>query len=151
MPRLESTSSVIEHQTANPLRRAVSGQVLQLVKQLLLLFIPLGIGISWSVYPALLGILAAEDFKKSPIAGQIRQNQLNDAIERKVQKFFLDHDIYIPMEDIIINKENRLSDNTPLFQMRKFCGQGKLYVWIPLRVRIPLFGEKVIEWCLKQP
>ena len=128
-----------------------SGRFWHIIGQSLLWILPIGVGICWSIYPAITGYLAAEEFKKSPVALQIKQNQWGDAVERKVQKFFLDHNIYIPMEDIIINRENHISEKSPLFQMRKSCGQGKLYVWIPLRVRIPLFGEKVIEWCLKQP
>ena len=125
-------------------------RVWQVVRHSILLLIPVGIGIAWSVYPVLTGYLAAEEFHKSPLALQIRQNQWSETMERKVQKFFLDRGLYIPMEDIVINKENHISDKSPFFQMRKACGQGKLYVWIPLRIRVPLFGEKVVEWCFKQ-
>ena len=33
--------------------------------------------------------------------------------------------------------------------MQKACGRGRLYVWIPLKWRIPVLGEKVLEWCWK--
>ena len=31
--------------------------------------------------------------------------------------------------------------------MQKACGKGKLYIWVPLKFRLPMRGEKVVEWC----
>ena len=67
--------------------------------------------------------------------------------KRKIQRHYLDYGIYIPIDDIILDLEegDQISQSKML---RKVCGEGNAYVWVPLRFRLPLIGEKVFEWCL---
>lgn len=66
--------------------------------------------------------------------------------QQKIHQYFLSRQIYIPQEDISLH-----SDEPMLFAVRNSCSRGKIYVWIPVKVRLPMFGEKVIEWCLSLP
>lgn len=67
---------------------------------------------------------------------------------RRIQKRFLRQDVYIPLEDITLVTADGVGESDYLFDMRKICGQGRIFVWVPLRFRLPLTGEKVREWCL---
>lgn len=68
-------------------------------------------------------------------------------VQRKVQKHYLDYGIYIPLDDIILNQDEN-SAITQLSLLEQVCGEGTLYIWVPIRIRIPVLGEKVLEWCL---
>lgn len=66
---------------------------------------------------------------------------------REIQKHFSDTGIYIPMEDIVsIATTNQSSHNKALLTS-KVCGKGQLAIWLPLEVRLPVFGSRVFEWC----
>ncbi len=70
-------------------------------------------------------------------------------LRRRVQKHFLGHNVYIPMEDIIATSAQDPSSATLALLMQKACGRGRLYIWIPFKFMLPVAGEKVIEWCWK--
>lgn len=113
----------------------------------LLILIPVLASLIWSSFPALQAVAAAGilDFRKEAVLGDG-----NSPLEhkRRLQKHFLNHGVYIPLSDITLaNGENSI-DQQRLFSMRKICGQGKIFVWIPLKFRFPILGEKVVEWCL---
>jgi hypothetical protein len=107
----------------------------------------------WSLYPSLKIFWAANRFRHTQVAKAIRTDapELEDRLVRGVQKHFLRYGFYIPSEDIVLNSKNKILDKEFLSHLKKSCNHGKLYVWIPLRVRVPLFGEKVLEWCFNQP
>lgn len=70
-------------------------------------------------------------------------------LRRQIQKHFLANRVYIPLADIIAPSPNEMGPGDTLLLMQKACGRGRLYVWIPLKFKVPLTGEKVIEWCWK--
>ena len=69
--------------------------------------------------------------------------------QRKIQKHFLSYGVYIPIDDIVVNMGlNKLDNYNQLHEST--CGTAKIYIWLPIKIRFPIIGEKVWEWCLKQ-
>lgn len=72
---------------------------------------------------------------------------------RKEQKYFLESGIYIPLEDIMFVDQLAKGGKTYAMALRESCsGLGHergLAIWLPLKIKIPLFGERVKEWCWK--
>lgn len=113
----------------------------------------------WSCFPAARAYYASHVFEL-PAMSEQEWGDASKTIElrRQMQKHFLSHNIYIPMEDIVVSSgadeasgsgsETRGPANISAL-MQKACGRGRLYVWIPLKIRVPITGEKVIEWCWK--
>lgn len=82
---------------------------------------------------------------------QVVENELGERtnlseIKRKIHRHFLEYDTYIGTSDINATKSDA-DVNRELFT--KSCGQGTIFVWLPLRVRLPLIGDQVYEWCWK--
>lgn len=117
------------------------------LRRSLLIFVPVLACIVWSCFPALKAVVAAGilDFRKEAVLGD-GDSPLEH--KRRLQKHFLSHDVYIPLSDITLANGESSLDQQRLFSMRKICGQGKIFVWIPLKFRFPILGEKVVEWCL---
>jgi hypothetical protein len=67
-------------------------------------------------------------------------------VRRNIQKHFRDSGIYIPTEDILTFAPTKRSE---ALLMQKVCGKGTLFVWVPLKVRLPFVGERIKEWCFK--
>ncbi len=67
--------------------------------------------------------------------------------KRLIQKHFLRYGIYIPIDDVIFTQKG-LHESQHLKFLQSSCGQASLYIWVPLKFRLPLIGEKVSEWCL---
>ncbi len=73
---------------------------------------------------------------------------LTHETKRRIQRHFLDYDYYIPLEDIVFLDPNGTSDDNTTLLTKMACGQGgQLAIWLPLKVRLPLFGNWIIEWC----
>ncbi len=106
--------------------------------------------LGWSAYPAL---CATFGVISSPVVvsrkGDWQDESQSLVLRRKLQKHFLKHYTYIPLEDIATDTQLANHDPIALAAIQKVCGRGKLYVWIPLKVNLPLQGEKVFEWCWK--
>ncbi|MEZ4743071.1 MAG: hypothetical protein R3B45_11590 [Bdellovibrionota bacterium] len=119
--------------------------------QIVIMLLPMFGALWWSVQPALVSLLAATTLKIQPIS----QDEWNDSsiepeIRRQVQFHFLRYKIYIPMEDIFIkNQVSKLEKKRASLLMTKACGHANLYVWLPLKFRIPFLGAKFMEWCWK--
>lgn len=105
--------------------------------------IPLG----WSSVYAVKATAASVSFlyrQKSGKGISLQQDPL--VIQRSTQKHYLSYDIYIPFEDIYpVSGRN---SNEITLAMQKACGKGRLYIWIPLKFRLPLIGHRILEWCL---
>jgi hypothetical protein len=107
---------------------------------------------AWTCWPALSAAAAALAFGKVETdEGGWQDPEQVMAIRRHVQKHFLDHAVYIPLEDIVVDDASDTAAGSLSLLMQKACGRGRLYVWIPLRFRLPALGEKVVEWCWKPP
>lgn len=104
----------------------------------------------WSCWPSLQALAATRRFELA----SVREQDWGDAqkgleIRRQLQHHFLSHNVYIPLEDIVITQPAEGEPSELALLMQKACGRGRLYVWIPLKFRVPITGEKVFEWCWK--
>jgi len=112
-----------------------------------LLLAPSLAALAWTCRPAALALWGV--YTLGPIATPVAEwGDPGRALElkRKVQKHFLDARTYLPLEDIVIPQAH---GNESSLLMQKACGRGRLYIWIPFKFDIPIFGKKVIEWCWK--
>jgi len=112
--------------------------------------IPIILCVTLSCSPAILAIAGAWtlNIDHSKISETASQQELL-TIRRKIQKHFLGMKTYIPMEDILIPQDSVKTDDRLKKLMRKACGKGTIYIWIPLKFRWPLSGDKVMDWCWK--
>lgn len=111
---------------------------------------PVLLTVAWTTLPSFKSAIGIAKF------GQIifKQNDLSSdeavtSLKRQIQGHFLDYSVYIPIEDIVLlaNEENK---NTRLETlMTKACGNGSLFVWVPFKIILPFYGDKVVEWCWK--
>ena len=70
-------------------------------------------------------------------------------LKRQIQRHFLDHQIYIPLSDMTF-RDYGWDGRTKLKQgLAKLCGRGIMFVWVPLRFKLPFWGEQILEWCWK--
>lgn len=106
--------------------------------------------VAWTTLASFKSVIAITKF------GEItfNQNDLNSdeavtALKRQIQGHFLDYSVYIPTEDIVL-LTNQEKKNTRLETlMTKACGNGSLFVWVPFKIILPFYGDKVVEWCWK--
>ena len=117
----------------------------------LLLLLPSLGAASWSLYPAVMalaGMLSLRLPQYDPVA--IETHEITEEIGRTLQTHFLGFDIYIPLEDIWVDNTSKGGEAERLsLLMRKTCGHGSLYVWIPFSFRLPFVGNRTLEWCWK--
>ncbi len=116
------------------------------------------IAVLWSAHPAILASIAyltlpkiANQFGEDPASS----DQEKFLLSRKLQLHFLKYRIYIPLEDISFsnpNQDHALSkglSNTP--EKSISCDFTKHLIWVPFRFKVPVIGERVLQWCLKIP
>lgn len=101
-----------------------------------------------SSYNAILALVASSQLRLD----QNQESLLNSSDfelqqKRLVQQHFLKYGIYIPIDDITVKDVGIEADSYQLM-LQQSCGSGKLFVWVPLKFRLPLIGEKILEWCL---
>jgi hypothetical protein len=75
----------------------------------------------------------------------------SDQIElrREIQRHLSDHFTYVPLEDIEWHDEDTLAYSKNSGTMQNQCEGARLHIWVPLRFKFPIIGEKVVEWCWK--
>ena len=102
-----------------------------------------------SILPSL-KIIRATISLKAPTSlseNSVQETTISDA-KRKIQKHFLDHDVYIPIEDIVFLASKESPDNNMTLVTKAACGKnGLVAIWLPFEVRLPLLGSWVYEWC----
>jgi hypothetical protein len=116
------------------------------------LICPILAAVIWSAHPSALAAWALID--APPFVSKFTDDQdpqtSRHNLRRQIQRHFLRHYIYIPLDDIVtINPDPIPADDTVSLVMQKACGRGRLFVWIPFKIRLPIIGEKVFEWCWK--
>ena len=91
-----------------------------------------------TAWPSIKVIRAGIDFRLDQRSETLINSSATE-IEKKrlVQQHFSGYGVYIPLDDISVG-----------LSMDSKCGQADLSVWLPLRFKIPLVGERVLEWCL---
>ncbi|MFW7378096.1 MAG: hypothetical protein ACOH5I_04755 [Oligoflexus sp.] len=93
-------------------------------------------------------LMAANDLRLDPeLDSLLDSNDFELQHKRSVQQHFSKFGIYIPTDDIIVNARDIVHEPYRSLLLQS-CGSGKIFVWVPLKFRLPLIGEKIIEWCL---
>ena len=116
----------------------------------LLLIAPSLAAAAWSAWPSLMAIAGtvAQEPLKLAEADLVDASRIF-ATKRAIQKHLLSFATYVPLEDIVTAAPSDVAAGDLSLLMQKACGRGKLFVWIPLRIRLPIVGERVYEWCWK--
>jgi hypothetical protein len=113
------------------------------------------LAIGWSTFESLLVVWAASRHPK------ISKNIIdvarlgNTDFKREEQKYFLQYGIYIPLEDMMFVEELSQRGERYTAALNRSCsgltvGYG-FAIWLPLKTRWPLLGERISEWCWKPP
>lgn len=83
--------------------------------------------------------------------------------KREEQKYFLKYGIYVPLEDMMFVSQIPKSGERYAEALYRSCsalgssngnasGNSKGFaIWLPLKTRWPIIGERVSEWCWKPP
>lgn len=109
--------------------------------------------IVWSVQDALVVVWAAARHPRIPKSAQDFVEPARTDFKRQEQKYFLSYGLYVPLEDMMYSDE--LSQGAVRYAqaLRKSCSgmraESGFAIWLPLRTRSPLIGERVMEWCWK--
>lgn len=112
--------------------------------------LPWLIALGWTFAPSVRALLASIDLELTPSVIQLNgDGSTSTSVKRQIQRHYREYGIYVPLEDIYFSSEAKESNARLSFLMQKACGRATLYVWIPLRLRLPLEGEKVFDWCWK--
>jgi hypothetical protein len=73
--------------------------------------------------------------------------------KRNEQKYFLDYGIYVPLEDIMYVEQLPSSGERYAESLKLTCAdlsaKNGMAIWLPIKIKWPLFGERVFEWCWK--
>jgi hypothetical protein len=117
----------------------------------LLLLLPTFGAACWSIYPAALAFLAMFSLQlPNHDAEALTVGGAAEKLSRTIQSHFLAYETYIPLEDVWVEGSHKGPESERLsLLMRKTCGRGNLYVWIPFSFRLPFLGNRTLEWCWK--
>jgi hypothetical protein len=111
--------------------------------------------VSWSTSECLVAFWATARHKAIPkVKAALQEPDLTD-FRRSEQKYFLDYGIYIPLPDIMFTAQLPLGGARYANALKRSCsgvqtGNG-VAIWLPLKIKLPLVGERVFEWCWKPP
>jgi len=133
---------------SKPLESAAPPSRLRTVVLLCLFLLPSVVAFSWSSLPAIQTVIAAITLHVESTEGAFGSD-VDLRVRRSVQQHFLGYNTYIPLDDILILSDDSSAPERLPFLVRRACGNGKLFVWVPLTFRIPLLGYRVFEWCMK--
>jgi hypothetical protein len=106
--------------------------------------LPVAMAATWSVYPSIKSAVAVTKFEKLKLTqSELGSEETITGLKRQIQRHFLDYSVYIPTEDIVVLSTLEKSDDRLESLMTKACGRGSLFVWIPVKISLPFYGEKV--------
>lgn len=106
--------------------------------------------VTWSALPAAKAAVATLALKGVP-KDSVLQGTENVRLElqRNLQKHFLDYGVYVPLEDIMFTEHVSQTNADLETVIKKVCGDAPLAIWVPLQFKVPLIGERSVEWCWK--
>lgn len=112
-----------------------------------LLLIPILILAGWCALPSIKAMTAASIISRATKEAILASPQ--PLQKSKIQRHFLRYGVYVPFSDIISKSSHDDFEQTLVSQHTQLCGPSRIYIWLPLKVRFPVFGYKVFEWCFK--
>lgn len=130
----------MENQKAPPAVRGVSWKVCAAIAALWISAASISMHDAVNPIQASIALLRSNDFERLLSSGA----PLLDT-QRTIQAHYLSYGVYIPLDDIVMNAQEK----QPLRELlESACKPGRATIWVPLKFHIPLAGEKVFEWCL---
>ena len=104
--------------------------------------------LGWTFWPTSRAVVAA--FAMTPISRQplvTGAESVRLEVQRAIQKHFLNFGVYIPLEDIVFLERLTQTNQSLEGILKKVCGSDPIAIWLPLKFRLPLVGERSMEWC----
>jgi hypothetical protein len=119
------------------------------------------LALAWSTADSLTVLWAASRHAK--VSKSIFDSSGSAILEfkREEQKYFLKYGVYVPLEDMMFVSQIPMSGERYSDALNRACsglesshgnasGNAKGFaIWLPLKTRWPLIGERVSEWCWK--
>ena len=112
-----------------------------------LLILPFVLFLAWCGEPAARVFLAKSSLQKAGFGYDSSQSPSEiKETQRKIQQHFRKYRVHVPTEDIIIvaDSEQRYVIGDLL---RKACGTGNIFIWVPFKFRIPFKKTYIFEKC----
>jgi len=101
----------------------------------------------WTIWPSLHTLWLVRRFEHSVLYQKVSQHQFSTKkLKEKIHLFFLERGQYIPLEDIIFQKDKTLLKHA-YQNLSRVCHEGGLFIWIPLFIQFPFFTPLVSEHC----
>lgn len=110
---------------------------------------PIAATLVWTFFPSIRSATAVAKFQSAGQTYRLQDEESVLAVKRQIQRHFLDYSVYIPTEDIVVLLDVEAKNTRLESLMTKACGKGTFFVWVPFKIALPFYGEKVIEWCWK--
>jgi hypothetical protein len=105
---------------------------------------------TWDVFVVLWAVSNHPPVKPEVL---VSSESIKTDFKRDEQKYFLASGIYIPIEDIMFMDQLSQSGARYSNALQKHCSslnqEKGVAIWLPLKIRMPIFGEIVKEWCWK--
>ncbi len=113
----------------------------------LLIFLPILIAVAWSIWPSAKVFLAVRSFDASDVRNLSENAEKSADLKRNIQRYLLSWDIYVATDDMASSTELRTNQAVSWEDVKKLCGDGDFFVWLPLKIRVPIAGALEREWC----
>ncbi len=118
--------------------------------------------VAWSISKTVVVLWATSQHPKlAANTRHLQEPELTD-VKRSEQIFFQGYGLYIPLDDIMFVDQLPSSGKRFSEVLRRSCSNvnqsnrrsiwsGGLAIWLPLKFKLPLLGERIVEWCWKPP
>jgi hypothetical protein len=118
--------------------------------------------VAWSISQTVVVMWATSRHPKVAPSSELLQEPALTNFKRSEQLFFQDYGLYIPLEDIMVVEQLSLSGNRFADVLKRSCSNvnssnghsiwsSGIAIWLPLKFKLPLLGERIVEWCWKPP
>jgi len=113
-----------------------------------ILLVPIALAIWVSSSQAVRAISATFTLSWPIISQHVDDDYFLEA-RRNIQAHYRQFGVHLPIEDIVILGDDKDLQDQLTFLMRKACGQGNIFIWVPLKFNLPILGTRIVEWCWK--
>lgn len=118
--------------------------------------------VAWSVSQTVVVMWATAHHPKVAPRSELLHEPALTNFKRSEQIFFQDYGLYIPLDDIMLVEQLSLSGNRFADALKRSCSNvnpsnghsiwsSGIAIWLPLKFKLPLLGERIVEWCWKPP
>ncbi len=114
-----------------------------------LMIVPILGATLWTIQPSFATLLAVRTFQPAPLStADANDPEALLQYKRDIQRHFAGSSIHVPLEDIAVRQTAYDSLSRIQALNSKACGgKADLFLWLPLRFRLPVVGEIVFDRC----